>query len=136
MSKLGSKIIGSKAKPGRLVSVEITNPDDSKETVQLEVRSPSKVRLAELAHLAGVRFEQGEGDEVKASGGNADLLNALVLIETTYEPGSKKRVFNRDQIDDVSALGPEFDPLRLAVLEVVRPTADVEGKSEQTPSST
>jgi hypothetical protein len=119
MGNAKSRIIGSRSKPGRVVTVELEDGP-----ISVELKSPNKALQAEIAQAAGVD-ETGKGAKVSK-------LIAYYLVACAYEPGTSKRMFDDADVEALEQLGAEFDPLLEAALEMFRGVKDAPGKSEAT----
>ena len=116
------KELGTKSTPVKLVELDVGG-----EKVAVELRAPTMAAKGQILRGAGAD-ESGSMDTV-----DIELLTALALIHCAHEPGGK-RVWRHADLDDVMGLGPAFDPLQAAVLELIKPEKDAAGKSEPTPS--
>jgi len=115
------KILLSNARPGRRVTLQF-----GEEVVEVEVRQPSLAVKGAAIRAAG----GSEGVEPDLTVFVSELLASCV-----YEPGTTKRVFNRSDVPELVAAGPEFDELQKIVLETVQGDADLGNGSAETSSS-
>lgn len=101
---LRSKFTGSKARPGRLVTLDIGD-----EKVELELRAPGMAAKGAIARLAGA----AEGVEP-----DLELLTVHFIVRCAYAPGTNDKVFSPDDVPLLVALGPALDPLTEAALQL------------------
>jgi hypothetical protein len=116
-SKLRSKITGSKARPGRAVTLEIDG-----EKIEIELRQPNVAMKSHIALASGLQVEDGRTTAAPHMGKFA----AHIVLECAYEGGAK--AFDASDLDALISAGPEFDALFEAALELVKPEETDLGK--------
>jgi hypothetical protein len=109
--------LGRKTRPTKQVDLTFPNEDGTAETWELDLKPASSVTHSTIAQRAGATQENG-GTPL------ADLLVAETAVACTYLRGTDTLAFSRDDVPALLSMGPAFDPLAKAVLEMLTPKVD------------
>lgn len=119
--------MGLKEKLGKQGKREQVELEIDGEKLVVEVQEPNRVKVA-AAVKAG---EPGPDGEPR----NFARFVASLIAQSTFEPGTIKRVFGDEDLDIIVGAGKQIDPLQTAVMKAIRGDADLPKESAGTSSS-